>query len=503
MKRVDLNCDMGESFGAWTMGDDARVMPLISSANLACGFHGGDAGTMRRTVALALEHGVSIGAHVSLPDLQGFGRREMKISAEEAYELTLYQLGALHAFAVAAGAALAHVKPHGALYNMAAKDASLAAGIARAVRDFDASLVLFGLAGSALIKAGVNAGLAVANEVFADRSYERDGTLTPRTLPGAVLHEPAAAAARALAFVHEGSVVARTGEPVAVRADTLCLHGDGSDAVAFARAIRSAFEAGGVAIAAPARRGAALDRRGDARGDRMNLWPLFGIAVVVLGLVLRQNALLVVVLAGLASGLAAELPLGELLGVIGDSFLKNRFLLVFVLTLPVIGLCERHGLREHAQAWIARLRAVTASRLLLAYLALRQGAAMLGLTSLGGHAQVVRPLLAPMAEGAAIERHGALDVATRDRLLAYCAATDNVGVFFGEDVFVAFGAVLLMQAFLAENGIVAEPFAIAIWGLPTALAAFAIHGLRTLRLDGALARAAAARDGAGRRGRSP
>ncbi len=223
----------------------------------------------------------------------------------------------------------------------------------------------------------------------------------------------------------------------------------------------------------------------------MNWWPLVGVAVVVAGLALRLNALLVVVVAGLVTGIAAGMPIIGLLETFGESFLRNRFLLVFVLTLPVIGLLERNGLREHAQAWVARLARVTAGRLLLAYLALRQGAAMVGLTSLGGHAQAVRPLVAPMAEAAAIKRHGPLDRDTRERLLAYCAATDNVGLFFGEDVFLAFGAVLLIQGVLAEQGIVVAPLTIALWGLPTAIAAFAIHGARTWRLDAWLATRAA------------
>ena len=225
----------------------------------------------------------------------------------------------------------------------------------------------------------------------------------------------------------------------------------------------------------------------------MNWWPLAGVGLVVVGLALRLNALLVVVAAGIVTGLAAGLSVPTLLETLGDAFLRNRFLLVFVLTLPVIGLLERNGLREHAQAWVARLTRVTTSRLLLAYLALRQGAAMVGLTSLGGHAQAVRPLLAPMAEAAAVKRHGPLDHATREQLLAYCAATDNVGLFFGEDVFLAFGGVLLIQGVLAEQGVVVEPLTIALWGLPTAIAAFAIHGARTLRIDGWLAARAAAR----------
>src|SRR5689334_23807693 len=165
-KAIDLNCDMGESFGAWRMGQDAEVMPWITSANIACGFHAGDFSTMQQTVALAKQHGVAIGAHVSLPDLQGFGRREMKISPNEAHALTLYQVGALAAFARAAGTRVAHVKPHGALYNMAAKDRPLADAIARAVRDFDADLILLGLANSELPRAGQALGLRVAHEAF-------------------------------------------------------------------------------------------------------------------------------------------------------------------------------------------------------------------------------------------------------------------------------------------------------------------------------------------------
>ena len=187
MKSIDLNCDLGESFGAWRMGDDAALLPLISSANIACGFHGGDPQIMARTVALAIEHDVAIGAHVSLPDLQGFGRREMRISTGEAHAMTLYQLGALHAFTRAAGTRLTHVKPHGALYNMAARDRALADAIADAVHQFDPTMRLVGLAGSALIDAGRTAGLSVAAEGFADRRYRADGSLQPRDESGAVI----------------------------------------------------------------------------------------------------------------------------------------------------------------------------------------------------------------------------------------------------------------------------------------------------------------------------
>jgi uncharacterized membrane protein len=223
----------------------------------------------------------------------------------------------------------------------------------------------------------------------------------------------------------------------------------------------------------------------------MNVWPLLGVALVVLGFALRLNPALVVVGAGVATGLIAGLDLAAVLTLLGDAFVRNRYLALFLLALPVIGLLERHGLKEHAQAWVARLRGATTGRLLIGYLALRQIAAMLGLTSLGGHPQMVRPLVAPMAEGAAEARDPALDPALRERIRALSAATDNVGLFFGEDVFVAFAAVLLMQSFLADNGIVLEPLQIALWGIPTAIFAFAIHATRLHRFDRVLARAAA------------
>ena len=250
-KTIDINSDLGESFGAWRMGDDAALLAIVSSANIACGFHGGDPDIMRGTVALAVQHDVSIGAHVSLPDLQGFGRREMAVTPNEAYAMTLYQVGALHAFAKAAGTRLRHVKPHGALYNMAARDAALAAAIARAIRDFDPSLRLFGLANSALIDAGVAAGLPVASEAFADRRYRSDGSLQPRREPDAVIQESDEAIAQAMAMAREGQVCAVDGSIVALQADTLCVHGDGSHAVAFARQLRAALEAADIGIAPP------------------------------------------------------------------------------------------------------------------------------------------------------------------------------------------------------------------------------------------------------------
>jgi UPF0271 protein len=253
---IDLNCDLGESFGAWTMGEDEAVLPHVSSANVACGFHAGDPTVMRRTVALAKARGVAVGAHVSLPDLQGFGRREMKVSPEEAYDFTLYQVGALAAIARAQGADLAHVKPHGALYNMAARDRALADAIARAVRDADPALVLFGLSGSALTAAGEAAGLAVAHEVFADRAYRADGALVPRGTPGAVIEDAAVAAARAASFAAGEAVAAVDGTPLRLRADTVCVHGDRAGAGAFAAALRARLDALGVAVRAPRAAGA-------------------------------------------------------------------------------------------------------------------------------------------------------------------------------------------------------------------------------------------------------
>lgn len=220
----------------------------------------------------------------------------------------------------------------------------------------------------------------------------------------------------------------------------------------------------------------------------MNYWPLLGIAVVVAGFVLRYNPVIVVVVAGLVSGLLAGKSVPELLALLGASFVSNRALLLFALTLPTIGLLERAGLREHAHAWIGRMRGLTLARLLIGYLGLRQILSMLGLTNVGGHAQTVRPLLAPMSEAAADKTFGKLDDAERQRVYALDAATDNVGLFFGEDVFVAIGAVLLIQGFYAQNGIVLEPLHIALWALPTAIAAFIIHSIRIVLFQRALRR---------------
>ncbi len=216
-------------------------------------------------------------------------------------------------------------------------------------------------------------------------------------------------------------------------------------------------------------------------------WPLLGVAVVVVGFVLRWNPVTVVVAAGLTSGLAAGKSIADLLALLGTSFLSSRALMLFVLTLPAIGVLERAGLREHAQRWIGALRGLTLARLLIGYLGLRQVLSMLGLTSVAGPAQTVRPLLAPMSEAAAEKAHGALDASTRHEVAAMAAATDNIGLFFGEDVFIALGAVLLIQGFYASNGIHLEPLQIALWALPTAIAAFVIHGVRIVLFQRRLA----------------
>lgn len=242
MYKVDLNCDLGESFGSYTIGRDADILPLITSANIACGMHAGDPVVMRKTVRLALDAGVALGAHPGLPDLMGFGRRRMDISPEEAYALVLYQTGALAAFAAAEGARLQHVKPHGALYNMAAKDYLLAHAIARAVYDLDPELILFGLAGSESVRAAQDVGLRVASEVFADRAYLSDGSLMPRSEIGAVFTDENKSLAQALSLVTEGKVTAAGGAQIAVQADTICVHGDGIKALAFTRKIRAALE---------------------------------------------------------------------------------------------------------------------------------------------------------------------------------------------------------------------------------------------------------------------
>lgn len=248
MLRVDLNCDMGEGFGVYSSGSDSELMKYITSANIACGFHAGDAATIRRTVKLALRHEVAIGAHPGLQDLAGFGRREMNITPEEAYELTVYQIGAVHAFAKSEGGSLAHVKPHGALYNMAAKNKALADAIAEAVYLVDPSLLLFGLAGSELIHAAAAIGLRTINEVFADRSYESDGSLTPRGAEGAVISDSTRAAEQAITMIKGEAVITRQKNGIILKADTVCVHGDTPGALEHVRQLRAALEADGIAV---------------------------------------------------------------------------------------------------------------------------------------------------------------------------------------------------------------------------------------------------------------
>jgi UPF0271 protein len=249
MISIDLNCDMGESFGAYTIGADADVIGSISSANVACGFHGGDPGVMRRTVQLAREAGVAVGAHPGFPDLAGFGRRELRASPQEIEDMVVYQVGALAAIAQSEGVRLQHVKPHGALYNMAARDRAIADAIARGVASFDPSLFLFGLPGSELIRAGAACGLRVVPEGFADRAYEADGSLTSRSHAGAVIHDTHAVVRRAVRMAVEGKVAANDGGDVDLQVETICTHGDTPGAQDLTRAIREGLERAGIRIA--------------------------------------------------------------------------------------------------------------------------------------------------------------------------------------------------------------------------------------------------------------
>jgi len=246
--RIDLNCDMGESFGPWPMGADAQVMPNITSANVACGAHAGDPTVMRRTVRLATRHGVAVGAHPGFADLQGFGRREMQIDPDEVEASLIAQIGALAAIARAEGQTLQHVKAHGALYNMAVRDRRLADAIAAAVKAFDSALIMFGLPNSPLLDAGRAAGLRVAAEGFADRAYEPDGSLTPRSRPGAVIHDAGAVVARAVRMIREGVVLSTTGEEIRLAVDTICVHGDTPGAAELTRQIRAGLDAAGISV---------------------------------------------------------------------------------------------------------------------------------------------------------------------------------------------------------------------------------------------------------------
>ena len=246
MAFVDLNSDLGESFGVWRLGDDASLLPRITSANIACGFHGGDPRVMLRTVREAARLGVGIGAHPGFPDLVGFGRRNISATPDEVYSDTLYQIGALHAFCQAHGTQLQHVKPHGQLNNMAFNDATMARALASAVRDFSRELILVAYGGE-LLRAGEELGLPIGHEVFADRAYRADGSLVPRSEPGAMIG-PDLIAARAVRMVQEGGVQAITGAWVALKVETICVHGDTPGAAALAGEVRTALEAAGIAV---------------------------------------------------------------------------------------------------------------------------------------------------------------------------------------------------------------------------------------------------------------
>ena len=249
MSMIDFNCDMGESFGAYKMGTDEEILNYITSANIACGFHAGDPTTMRKTVTMALERNVGIGVHPGLPDLVGFGRRTMDISPQEAYDLIVYQIGAVYAFTKAEGGKLQHVKPHGALYNMAAKSPSLSEAIAEAIYKVDPELILFGLAGGELVKAGKKIGLRSASEVFSDRTYQEDGSLTSRREENALIHDQEVAVNQVIRIVKEGKVKSLQGVDVSIQAHTVCIHGDGQNALQFAKYISTSLQNAGITIA--------------------------------------------------------------------------------------------------------------------------------------------------------------------------------------------------------------------------------------------------------------
>ncbi|MCV9884342.1 5-oxoprolinase subunit PxpA [Metabacillus halosaccharovorans] len=246
--KIDINCDMGESFGAYKIGADEEIIHFISSANIACGFHAGDPATMRKTVKLAQKYSVKIGAHPGFEDMKGFGRRNISISPEEAFDLVVYQIGALSGFVTAEGGTLHHVKPHGALYNMAALDRKLAEAIAEAVYKVNPELILYGLSESELIRAGEKLGLRTASEVFADRTYQKNGMLTPRVEKNALIKKDELAIKQVLTMVLEQKVVATNGEKVSIKADTICIHGDGEYAASFARLIYNTLQENGVKI---------------------------------------------------------------------------------------------------------------------------------------------------------------------------------------------------------------------------------------------------------------
>ncbi len=250
-QQIDLNADVGEGLGPWPMGDDAALIPLVTSVNVACGFHAGDPLTIRRTVRLALDAGCAVGAHPGYPDLVGFGRRAMDVPADELEAAVLYQVAALAGIVAAEGGRLAHVKPHGALYNRAAFDPAVAGAVARAVAAADPGLRLVGPPGSALLAAGATAGLACVAEGFADRAYEADGRLRSRRLPGALIDDPVHAGAQAISIARDGCVTAVDGTVLPLAAATLCVHGDTPGAAALAAAVRGELAAAGIAVRAP------------------------------------------------------------------------------------------------------------------------------------------------------------------------------------------------------------------------------------------------------------
>lgn len=252
MKRsIDLNCDLGEGFGIYTLAPDQELIPHLSSANVACGFHAGDPTTMRRTVALARRHGVAVGAHVGYRDLEGFGRRHLEVPPEVLIDQTCYQIGALEGLCRAEGMRLQHVKPHGALYHRAMRDTAVAESLAEAVRLYDPGLLVFARAGSALDLAARGKGLRVVGEVFVDRGYRPDGTLLPRGEEGALVTDPREVARRAVKVVLEGKITACNGQDILVDGQTLCVHGDTARSLELLRAIRSEFEACGIAVKPP------------------------------------------------------------------------------------------------------------------------------------------------------------------------------------------------------------------------------------------------------------
>ena len=246
--KVDLNCDLGESFGNYKIGGDDKIIPLISSTNVACGFHAGDPVVMKKTIETAKKNNIGIGAHPGFLDLMGFGRREMKISIDEAKAYVLYQLGALGAFCKSEGVKLQHVKPHGALYNMAAKDYKLSRAICEAVAEFDNSLIILGLSGSETLKAAKDLNLKYASEVFADRAYEEDGSLVARSKEGAMIHDENEAIERVIKMIKEQKVISITRKEIPIKADSICVHGDGEKALLFVKKIREKLESENILI---------------------------------------------------------------------------------------------------------------------------------------------------------------------------------------------------------------------------------------------------------------